>query len=235
MTALIIRDGTVVNHDHSRRADVIVDGSATIRALSGASSSLYYHVERREGGEHLAHSTLARRRKPVAGRVAGLVAVRPRLRRGGCLDNHRAWVVRHSVCRRGICHSVLSGGMGRGSLRSGSAGGTLDGWLRVGIGHDKQYGIGHAGDLVWSLGTKDRSRFHHLVARSLASPSQLRRVVAWTLSRPLSARGRRRGIVSAAWTMSPPLQRFDLSLLSRQKSVQGLAAPHMGDFVTMRF
>ncbi len=34
MTALIIRDGTVVNHDHSRRADVIVDGSATIRAFS---------------------------------------------------------------------------------------------------------------------------------------------------------------------------------------------------------
>ena len=81
MTTLITRDGTVVNHDHSRRADVIVDGSATIRAFSGASSSLYYHIERREGGEHLAHSTLARRRKPVAGRVAGLVAVRPRLRR----------------------------------------------------------------------------------------------------------------------------------------------------------
>jgi hypothetical protein len=37
---------------------------------------------------------------------------------------------------------------------------------------------GHTGDLVWSLGTNDRSRFHHLVARSLASPSQLRRVVA---------------------------------------------------------
>jgi len=34
------------------------------------------------------------------------------LRRGDCLDNHRAWVVRHSVCRRGICHSILYGGMG---------------------------------------------------------------------------------------------------------------------------
>ena len=32
--------------------------------------------------------------------------------------------------------------------------------------------------LLASLGTNDRSRFHHLVARSLASPSQLRRIVA---------------------------------------------------------
>jgi SPW repeat-containing protein len=52
------------------------------------------------------------------------------------------------------------------------------GRLRVGVGHGQQYGVGHAGDLVWSLGTNDRPRFHHLVARSLASPSQLRRVVA---------------------------------------------------------
>ena len=67
---------------------------------------------------------------------------------------------------------------GGDSPRSGSGGGTLDSRLRVGIGHGKQYGVGHTGDLVWSLGTNDRSRFHHLVARSLASPSQLRRVVA---------------------------------------------------------
>src|SRR5260370_5119198 len=134
--------------------------------------------ERRKGGEHHAHSTLARRRQPIVGRVAGLVAVRPRLRRGGCLDNHRAWVVRHSVCHRRIYHSVLSLGMGRGSPRSSSGGGTLDGRLRVGVGHGKQYGVRHTGDLVWSLGTNDRSRFHHLVARSLASPSHLRRVVA---------------------------------------------------------
>jgi len=72
----------------------------------------------------------------------------------------------------------ISGGMGRDSPRSGSGGGTLDGRLRVGVGHGQQYGVGHTGDLVWSLGTNDRSRFHHLVARSLASPSQLRRVVA---------------------------------------------------------
>ena len=64
------------------------------------------------------------------------------------------------------------------SHRSGSGGGTLDGRLRAGIGHAKQYGVGHTGDLAWSLGTSDRSRFRHLVARSLASPSQLRRVVA---------------------------------------------------------
>jgi hypothetical protein len=49
------------------------------------------------------------------------------------LDNYRAWVVRHSVCRRGICHSILSGGMGRDPHRSGSGGSTLDGRLRVGI------------------------------------------------------------------------------------------------------
>jgi len=32
--------------------------------------------------------------------------------------------------------------------------------------------------LLGGLGTSDRSRFHQLVARSLASPSQLRRIVA---------------------------------------------------------
>src|SRR5258708_12551406 len=35
MTALIIRGGTVVNHDHSRRADVLVDGE-TIVAIGSA-------------------------------------------------------------------------------------------------------------------------------------------------------------------------------------------------------
>jgi len=45
-----------------------------------------------QGGEHHAHSTLARRRQPAAGRVAGPVTVRPRLRRGGRLDNRRAWL-----------------------------------------------------------------------------------------------------------------------------------------------
>ncbi len=35
MTALIIRGGTVVNHDHSRRADVLVDGD-TIVAIGEA-------------------------------------------------------------------------------------------------------------------------------------------------------------------------------------------------------
>ena len=84
--------------------------------------------------------------------------------------NHRAWVVRHSVCRRGICHSVLSGGVGRASPRSGSAGCTLDSRLRVGIGYGKQRGVRYIGDLVCSLGTDDRSRFHQLVARSPASP-----------------------------------------------------------------
>ena len=63
-------------------------------------------------------------------------------------------------------------------VRPGSGDGTLDGRLRVGIGHHKRYGVGHTGDRVWSVGTDDRSRFHHLVARSLASPRQLRRVVA---------------------------------------------------------
>src|SRR5260370_30853882 len=96
-------------------------------------SALSYREK--EGGGHHAHSILARRGQPIVGRVAGLVAVRPGLRWGGSLDNHRAWVERHSVCRRGICHSVLSGGMGRDSLGSGSAGGTLDGRLRVGISH----------------------------------------------------------------------------------------------------
>jgi len=95
------------------------------------------------------------------------------LRRGGYLGNHRAWVVRHSVCRRGICHSVLSGGVGRASPRSGSAGCTLDSRLRVGIGYGKQRGVGYIGDLVCSLGTDDRLRFHQLVARSLASPGRL--------------------------------------------------------------
>jgi hypothetical protein len=38
--------------------------------------------------------------------------------------------------------------------------------------------VGHTGDLVCSLGTNDRSRFRYLVARSPASLSQLRRVVA---------------------------------------------------------
>lgn len=60
---------------------------------------------RERGGEHHAYSTLARRRQPVDGRVADRVAVRPGLCRGDHLDNHRAWVVRRSVCRRGICHS----------------------------------------------------------------------------------------------------------------------------------
>jgi hypothetical protein len=83
-----------------------------------------------------------------------------------------------SVCRRGIRHSVLSGGMGRDPHRSGSGGSTLDGRLRVGIGHGKQCGLRHIGDFACSLGTNDRSRFQHLVARSLASFSQLRRVVA---------------------------------------------------------
>src|SRR3979409_1909069 len=30
MTALIIRGGTVVNHDHSRRADLLVDGETIV-------------------------------------------------------------------------------------------------------------------------------------------------------------------------------------------------------------
>ena len=30
MTALIVRGGTVVNHDHSRRADVLVDGETIV-------------------------------------------------------------------------------------------------------------------------------------------------------------------------------------------------------------
>src|SRR3981081_1926477 len=46
---------------------------ATIRAYSDASSSVHYHIESRKGGEHHAHSTLARRRQPIVGRVAGLV------------------------------------------------------------------------------------------------------------------------------------------------------------------
>jgi hypothetical protein len=62
---------------------------------------------------------------------------------------------------------------GRASPRSGSAGGTLDSRLRVGIGYGKQRGVGYIGDLVCSLGTDGRSRFHHLVARSLASPGRL--------------------------------------------------------------
>ena len=70
-----------------------------------------------------------------------------------------------------------SGGMGRDPHRSGSGGGTLDGRLPVGIGHGKQCGLRHIGDFACSLGTDDRSRFQHLVARSLASFSQLRRVV----------------------------------------------------------
>ena len=77
---------------------------------------------------------------------------------------------------------------------------TLDGRLRVGIGHAKQYGIGHTGDLVRSLGTGDRSRFHHLVARSLASPSQLRRIVALTLSPTVIWLRSEERIVSAMWT-----------------------------------
>jgi dihydroorotase-like cyclic amidohydrolase len=42
MTALIIRGGTVVNHDYSRRADVLVDGDtivaigSTVDAPAGA-------------------------------------------------------------------------------------------------------------------------------------------------------------------------------------------------------
>ncbi len=73
----------------------------------------------------------------------------------------------------GFVISVLSGRVGRASHRSGSAGCTLDSRLRVGIGYGKQYGVGHIGDLVCSLGTDDRSRFHQPVARSLASPSRL--------------------------------------------------------------
>ena len=42
-----------------------------------------------------------------------------------------------------------------------------------GIGYGKQRGVGFIGDLVCSLGTDDRSRFHQLVARSLASPGRL--------------------------------------------------------------
>jgi hypothetical protein len=47
------------------------------------------------------------------------------------------------------------------------------GRLRVGIGYGKQRGVRYIGDLVCSLGTDDRSRFHQPVARSLASPSRL--------------------------------------------------------------
>jgi hypothetical protein len=57
--------------------------------------------------------------------------------------------------------------------RSGSAGCTLDSRLRVGIGYGKQRGVRYIGDFVCNLGTDDRSRFHQLVARSLASPSRL--------------------------------------------------------------
>jgi hypothetical protein len=53
---------------------------------------------------------------------------------------------------------------------------TLDDRLRF-MGHGKQCGLRHIGDLACSLGTDDRSRFQHLVARSLASPGQLRKVV----------------------------------------------------------
>lgn len=103
------------------------------------------------------------------GRVAGAVAVRPRLCRGSYLDRPRAWVVRHCVCRRGIRHSVLSRGMGRAAHRSGSAGGTLDDGLRAGLGHGKRYGIGHTGDLVRNLRTNDRSRVHHHDCRRLCA------------------------------------------------------------------
>ena len=71
----------------------------------------------------------------------------------------------------GICYSVLSGGVGRASPRSGSAGCTLDSRLRVGIGYGKQPGVRYIGDIVCSLGIDDRSRFnwwhdrwHHPVA-----------------------------------------------------------------------
>ena len=47
---------------------------ATIRPFSDG--IVPNHIERRKGGEHHAHSTLARRCQPIVGRVAGLVAVR---------------------------------------------------------------------------------------------------------------------------------------------------------------
>src|SRR5260370_10151014 len=56
-----------------------------------AMSSVHQHIQRRKGGELHAYSTLAGRWQPVVGRVAGLVSVRLRLPRGGCLDNPCAW------------------------------------------------------------------------------------------------------------------------------------------------
>ncbi len=40
------------------------------RRWSDASSSAHYHIGGRKGGEHHAHSTLARRRQPSVGREA---------------------------------------------------------------------------------------------------------------------------------------------------------------------
>jgi hypothetical protein len=84
-------------------------------------------------------------------------------------------------------------------VRPGSGDGALDGRLRVRIGHGKQRGVRHSGDPACDLGAADRSRFHHLVARSLAPPSELRRgVVVPTLpSGPVG--DRRRGSKVASW------------------------------------
>ena len=35
MAPLIIRGGTVVNHDHSRRADIVVDGETIVAVGAG--------------------------------------------------------------------------------------------------------------------------------------------------------------------------------------------------------
>jgi len=48
------------------------------QALAAAKTNTMCKGRLAQGGEHHAHSTLARRRQPAAGRVAGPVTVRPR-------------------------------------------------------------------------------------------------------------------------------------------------------------
>src|SRR6185312_1905089 len=116
--------------------------------------------------------------------------------------------------------------------RPGSACGTLDLGLRAGIGHGKQRGVGHTGDLVRNLGTHDRSRVHHLVARSLASPRRLRRATACTPNPAAICWWSEERMDSAEWL---PRAGSWPATVNREKNVRGKAAPHIGDVLTMRF
>jgi hypothetical protein len=112
MTQCHVRSGNIRNAGFALLKNADVRHKFSRRSAHARKRPHRSMMDGEKGGEHHAHSTLARHRQPVDWHVAGNIAVGSRLHRSVRLDHWCAWAVRRSVCRGGIRHSVLPGEWG---------------------------------------------------------------------------------------------------------------------------